>query len=157
MGYHTSSNHVQWQETRTGQVAGILTTHRVMITSANIEILACSSTCFDKGFPPFRSLLWVGLALLFSTTTAVGVLGWDGLARTIVTINTPYAALVGTLNDRLLLACSMEANPRQKQSVEIKTRLVGLLEPLLIGCATMQQKFESKLDLSKILYQLTSR
>jgi len=66
-------------------------------------------------------------------------------------------ALMGTLNDRLLLACSMDANPRQKQSVEIKTRLVGLLEPLLIGWATMQQKFESKLDLSEILYQLTSR
>lgn len=148
---------VQWQETRTGQVAGVLTTHRVMIVSANIEILACSSTSFDKGFPPFRSLLWVGPALLFSTATAVGILGWDGLVRTVVTINTPYAALVGTLNDRLLLACTMDANPRQKQSVEIKTRLVGLLEPLLIGWATMQQKFESKLDPSEILYQLTSR
>ena len=77
--------------------SGILTTHRVMITSANIDILACSSTYFDKGFPPFRSLLWVGPALLFSTATTVGVLGWDGLAQTIVTINTPYA---GELNER---------------------------------------------------------
>lgn len=144
-------------ETRTGQVAGILTTHRVMITSANVEILACCPTSFDKGFPPFRSLLWVGPALLFSTATIVGVLGWDGLAWTVITINTPYAALVGTLNNRLLLACSTDVNPRQKQSVEIKTRLVGLFEPLLIGWATMQQKFESKLDLSEILYQLTSR
>ncbi|KAH9298246.1 hypothetical protein KI387_029928, partial [Taxus chinensis] len=65
--------------------------------------------------------------------------------------------LVGALNDRILLACSTDANPRQKQTVEIKTRLVGLLEPLLTGWATMQQKFESKLDLSEILYQLTSR
>jgi hypothetical protein len=41
--------------------------------------------------------------------------------------------------------------------VEIKSCLVGLLEPLLIGFATMQQHFEQKLDLSEVLYQITSR
>ncbi|GLJ44307.1 hypothetical protein SUGI_0927300 [Cryptomeria japonica] len=140
---------VQWQETQTGQVAGILTTRRIMITSQ------CFKFCFANIH--IISLLWVGPALLFSTATAVGILGWDGIPRSIITINTPYAALVGALNDRVLLACAMEANPRQKQAVEIKTCLVGLLEPLLIGWATMQQKFEPKLDLSEILYQLTSR
>lgn len=65
--------------------------------------------------------------------------------------------LVGTLNDRLLLANPTEINPRQKKGLEIKHCLVGLLEPLLIGYGTMQQNFEQKLDLSEILYQITSR
>ncbi|BBH06153.1 Transducin/WD40 repeat-like superfamily protein [Prunus dulcis] len=65
--------------------------------------------------------------------------------------------LVGALNDRLLLANPTEINPRQKKAVEIKSCLVGLLEPLLIGFATMQERFEQKLDLPEILYQITSR
>lgn len=65
--------------------------------------------------------------------------------------------LVGALNDRLLLANPTDINPRQKKGVEIRSCLVGLLEPLLIGFSTMQQTFEQKLDLSEILYQITSR
>ncbi|MCI26091.1 vascular protein, partial [Trifolium medium] len=103
------------------------------------------------------SLLWVGPALLFSTTTAVSILGWDGKVRPILSISMPYAVLVGALNDRLLLASPTEINPRQKKGVEIKSCLVGLLEPILIGFATMQLSFEQKLDLSEILYQITSR
>lgn len=148
---------VHWQETIRGYVAGILTTKRVLIVSADLEILASSSTKFDKGLPSFRSLLWVGPALLFSTATAISVLGWDGKVRTILSISMPYAALVGALNDRLLLANPTEINPRQKKGFEIKSCLVGLLEPLLIGFATMQERFEQKLDLSEILYQITSR
>lgn len=67
------------------------------------------------------------------------------------------AVLVGALNDRLLLANPTEINPRQKKGVEFKSCLVGLLEPLLIGFATMQERFEQKLDLSEVLYQITSR
>ncbi|KAF5463822.1 hypothetical protein F2P56_013951 [Juglans regia] len=69
----------------------------------------------------------------------------------------PYAVLVGALNDRLLLANPTEINPRQKKGIEIKSCLVGLLEPLLVGFSTMQESFEQKLDLSEILYQITSR
>ncbi|GLT76209.1 hypothetical protein SLA2020_478820 [Shorea laevis] len=148
---------VHWQETQRGYVAGVLTTQRVLIVSADLDILASSSMKFDKGHPSFRSLLWIGPALLFSTATAISVLGWDGKARTIVSINMPHAALVGALNDRLLLANPTDISPRQKKGVEIKSCLVGLLEPLLIGFATMQQHFEQKLDLSEILYQITSR
>ncbi|KAA8547202.1 hypothetical protein F0562_003642 [Nyssa sinensis] len=148
---------VHWQETLRGYVAGIITTQRVLIVSADLEILASSSTKFDKGLPTFRSLLWVGPALLFSTAAAISMLGWDGKVRTVLSISMPYAVLVGALNDRLLLANPTEINPRQKKGVEIKSCLVGLLEPLLIGFATMQQNFEQKLDLSEILYQITSR
>lgn len=148
---------VHWQETLRGYVAGILTTHRVLIVSAALDILAGTSTNFDKGLPSFRSLLWVGPALLFSTATAVSVLGWDGKVRPILSISMPYAVLVGALNDRLLLASPTEINPRQKKGIEIKSCLVGLLEPILIGFVTMQLSFEQKLDLSEILYQITSR
>lgn len=148
---------VHWQETLRGYVAGILTSHRVMIVSADLEILASSCAKFDKGVPSFRSLLWVGPALLFSTTTAVSVLGWDSKVRTILSVSMPYSVLVGALNDRLLLANPTDINPRQKKGVEIRSCLVGLLEPLLIGFSTMQQTFEQKLDLSEILYQITSR
>ncbi|CAI0554080.1 unnamed protein product [Linum tenue] len=148
---------VHWQETPRGYVAGILTTRRVLMVSADLEILASSTMKFDKGLPPFRSLLWVGPALLFSTTTAVSMLGWDGIVRTVASISMPYAALVGALNDRLLLANPTDINPRQKKGIEIRSCLVGLLEPLLIGFATMQQTFEQKLDLSETLYQITSR
>ena len=72
-------------------------------------------------------------------------------------MNFIFAVLVGALNDRLLLANPTEISPKQKKGVEIKSCLVGLLEPLLIGFATMQQNFEQKLDLSEILYQITSR
>ncbi|XAR73964.1 hypothetical protein NMG60_11008106 [Bertholletia excelsa] len=148
---------VHWQDTLRGYVAGVLTTRRVLIVSADLDILACSSTKFDKGLPSFRSLLWVGPALLFSTATAISVLGWDGKVRTILSISMPNAVLVGVLNDRLLLANPTEINPKQKKGVEIKSCLVGLLEPLLIGFATMQQNFAQKLDLSETLYQITSR
>ncbi|KAL8231340.1 hypothetical protein R6Q57_001118 [Mikania cordata] len=148
---------IHWQETLRGCVAGILTTQRVLIVSADLDILASSSMKFDKGLPSYRSLLWVGPALMFSTTTAISVLGWDGKVRTILSSSMPNAVLVGTLNDRLLLANPTEINPRQKKGIEIKHCLVGLLEPLLIGYGTMQQNFEQKLDLSEILYQITSR
>ncbi|KAL1824675.1 hypothetical protein ACET3Z_011453 [Daucus carota] len=167
---------IQWQETLRGSVAGVLTTQRVLIISADLDVLSKSSTKFDKGLPSislnaaflhyywdsltifhFRSLLWVGPALLFSTATAVSVLGWDGKVRTILSTSMPNAVLVGALNDRLLLANPTEASPRQKKGIEIKNCLVGLLEPLLIGFATMQQYFEQKLDLSETLYQITSR
>ncbi|KAF6155820.1 hypothetical protein GIB67_039151 [Kingdonia uniflora] len=148
---------IHWQETLRGHVAGILTSHRVLIASAELEMLASTSTRFDNGLPSFRSLLWVGPALLFSTATAISILGWDSKVRTILSISTPYSVLVGVLNDRLLLANPTDINPRQKKGVEIKSCLIGLLEPLLIGFATMQQTFEQKLDLSEILYQITSR
>ncbi|KAI4386694.1 hypothetical protein MLD38_004605 [Melastoma candidum] len=154
---HETVLQVHWQETLRGYVSGIITTHRVLIASADLEVLASTYSKYDKGMPSFRSLLWVGPALLFSTATAVGVLGWDGKARNILSISMPHAVLVGALNDRLLLATPTEINPRQKKGVDIKSCLVGLLEPLLIGFGTMQQYFEQKLDLSEILYQITSR
>lgn len=43
---------MHWQETLRGQVAGILTTQRVLIVSATLDILAGTSTNFDKGLPP---------------------------------------------------------------------------------------------------------
>ncbi|KAM1529455.1 hypothetical protein ACFX1Z_018663 [Malus domestica] len=135
---------VHWQETHRGYVAGILTTQRVLIVSADLDILAGSSAKFDRGLP----------SISFTTFC---VLGWDGRVRTILSISMPYAVLVGALNDRLLLATPTEINPRQKKGVEIKSCLVGLLEPLLIGFATMQERFEQKLDLPEILYQITSR
>ncbi|CAJ1929723.1 unnamed protein product [Sphenostylis stenocarpa] len=152
---------VYWQETLKGQVAGILTTHRVLIVSAELDILAGNSTNFDNGLPSisldltdayFRSLLWIGPALLFSTATAISILGWDGKVRTILSTSMPYAVLLGALNDRLLLASPTEINPKQMRGIEVKSCLVGLLEPLLIGFATMQQSFEQKLDLSEILF-----
>ncbi|XP_024518338.1 uncharacterized protein LOC9639327 [Selaginella moellendorffii] len=148
---------VRWQETMVGQFAGILTTERVMIVSQNLEVINSTSATFDKGFPPFRSLVWVGPALLFSTPTTVAVLGWDGPACAVTTLAAPNSVLVGTLNDRLLLVCHNDPSPRQKQLVEIKTRLAGLLEPLLIGWTTLQVKLQPKLDLSEILFRLTSR
>ncbi|KAL3525713.1 hypothetical protein ACH5RR_014085 [Cinchona calisaya] len=142
---------VHWQETLRGFVAGILTTQRVLIASADLDILAILT------YDHFRSLLWVGPALLFSTATSISMLGWDGKVRTILSICMPKAVLVGALNDRLLLANPTDINPRQKKGIEIKSCLVGFLEPLLIGFATMQQHFEQKLDLSEVLYQITSR
>ncbi|CAK7337638.1 unnamed protein product [Dovyalis caffra] len=136
---------VHWQETLRGYVAGILTTHRHTYFFEHLT------------YVHYRSLLWLGPALLFSTATAISVLGWDGIVRTVLSVSMPYAVLVGSLNDRLLLANTTDVNPRQKKGVEIKSCLVGLLEPLLIGFATMQQTFEQKLELSEILYQITSR
>lgn len=43
---------VHWQETLRGHVAGILTTQRVLIVSAALDILAGTYTNFDKGLPP---------------------------------------------------------------------------------------------------------
>lgn len=47
---------VQWQETLSGQVAGILTTQRVLIASANLSIIASTSATADRGYPPISSL-----------------------------------------------------------------------------------------------------
>ncbi|KAK7252842.1 hypothetical protein RIF29_37075 [Crotalaria pallida] len=143
---------VHWQETLRGYVAGVLTTQRVLIVSAALDILAGTSSTFDKGLP--------SISLAFEnhfTLLLVSLLGWDGKVRTVLSISMPCAVLVGALNDRLLIACPTEINPKQKKGVEIKSCLVGLLEPLLIGFATMQESFNQKLDLSEILYQITSR
>uniref|UniRef100_R7W694 Transducin/WD40 repeat-like superfamily protein n=1 Tax=Aegilops tauschii TaxID=37682 RepID=R7W694_AEGTA len=105
---------VHWQTTLRGPVAGILTNQRVLIASADLDILSSSSTKYDR-------------------------------------------VLLGALNDRLLLVNPTDINPRQKKGVEIRSCLVGLLEPLLIGFATMQQHFTQKIDLSEVLYQITSR
>nr|CAB3494008.1 unnamed protein product [Digitaria exilis] len=105
----------------------------------------------------YRSMLWVGPALIFSSATAISMLGWDNKVRSILSTSFPRSVLLGALNDRLLLVNPTDINPRQEKGVEIRSCLVGLLEPLLIGFATMQQYFEQKLDLSEVLYQITSR
>ncbi|KAI3760920.1 hypothetical protein L1987_51322 [Smallanthus sonchifolius] len=124
---------VHWQETLRGSVAGILTTQRIY------------------------SLGRASPYVLHHYCNQCAWMGWDGKVRTILSSSMPNAVLVGTLNDRLLLANPTEINSRQKKGMEIKHCLVGLLEPLLIGYGTMQQNFEQKLDLSEILYQITSR
>lgn len=42
---------VHWQETLRGFVAGVLTTERVLMVSADLDILASSYAKFDKGIP----------------------------------------------------------------------------------------------------------
>lgn len=76
---------VQWQSSGLGPVAGIVTTHRVLIADSNLDVVASSSAPLDSGHPPFRTCLWVGPALLVSTATTVAVLGWDGQVRITVT------------------------------------------------------------------------
>lgn len=39
----------------------------------------------------FRSLMWVGPILLYSTATSVMMLGWDGVPRALARIGTPNA------------------------------------------------------------------
>lgn len=56
---------VHWQETLRGYVAGVLTTHRVLIVSADLDILACSSTKFDKGLPSISLNAFLLSFLLF--------------------------------------------------------------------------------------------
>lgn len=41
----------------------------------------------------FRSFLWVGPALLFSSATAVSMLGWDSKVRTILSISMPCSGV----------------------------------------------------------------
>lgn len=74
--------------------------------------------------------------------------------RPFCTLDGPNTALVGVLNDRILLATRSEGGER---GVEIKYRLVGLLEPLVIGYVTMQSVFDQNLELTETLYKLTSR
>lgn len=50
------ASQVQWQETLSGQVAGVLTTQRVLIASASLSILASTSATADKGYPPISSI-----------------------------------------------------------------------------------------------------
>lgn len=128
---------IHWQETLRGHVAGILTSHRVLIVSADLDILSSGSTKIDKGLPAisfnmlckykahpynnsqmlssclcrifflpartltfqyYRSLLWVGPALLFSSSAAVCVLGWDNKVRTILSISMPNAGKLVSLS-----------------------------------------------------------
>ncbi|GBG58839.1 hypothetical protein CBR_g239 [Chara braunii] len=146
---------VSWQDTiNKGHVAGIVTTMRVLIVSASLQVIAETSTPLDGGYPPFRTCLWVGPALLFSTATVIAVLGWDSCVRTVLTIDEPNAGMLGMLNDRVLLASWAES---PKTGVEVKSRLLGLLEPLLIGWVTMQSCFDPQLDLSQVMFQITSR
>jgi hypothetical protein len=69
---------VHWQTTLRGPVVGILTTQRVLIASADLDILSSSSTKFDRGLPSisfFMSLastspLLFLLILLYKTVLA---------------------------------------------------------------------------------------
>ena len=42
---------VHWQTTLRGPVVGIMTNQRVLIASADLDILSSSSTKFDRGLP----------------------------------------------------------------------------------------------------------
>lgn len=53
----------------------------------SVSINCLESLTYDY----FRSLLWVGPALLFSTATSISMLGWDGKVRTILSICMPNA------------------------------------------------------------------
>ncbi|KAJ8453150.1 hypothetical protein Cgig2_008034 [Carnegiea gigantea] len=101
---------VHWQETLRGHVAGVMTTHRVLIVSADLEILATSST---------KSLLWIGPALFFSTATAVCVLGWDGKVRTVLSTSLPNAARGSPVCGDLAVSLS-QAGPQFTQDNENK-------------------------------------
>ncbi|KAL6551708.1 hypothetical protein OROGR_007862 [Orobanche gracilis] len=144
---------VHWQETSRGFVAGILTTQRVLIVTADLDTLSSSSAKFDKGYPCCGLDRHFSFLLLLLLTCLVGMEKLGPSCRSVC----PMQVLLGALNDRLLLVNTTDINVRQKKKFEIKNCLVGLLEPLLIGFATMQQHFEQKLDLSEVLYQITSR
>lgn len=53
----------------------------------------------------YRSLLWIGPVLLFSTATAVCMLGWDGKVRTILSISMPYAGKKDILSSSVNILC----------------------------------------------------
>lgn len=68
---------VQWQETLRGYVAGVLTTHRVLIVSADLDILACSSTKFDKGLPSISLDAFLLLFQLFYCLFTIFLVGYS--------------------------------------------------------------------------------
>lgn len=121
-----------WQTTLRGPVVGILTNQRVLIASADLDILSSSSTKFDRGLPSisfylslaytpppyrvmqshllsvlnnhffgehltilyYRSMLWVGPALIFSSATAISMLGWDNKVRSILSTSFPRSGKI---------------------------------------------------------------
>ncbi|GJY92406.1 hypothetical protein Tco_0508188 [Tanacetum coccineum] len=67
---------VQWQETLRGCVAGISTTHRVVIVSAaHLEIFASSTMKYDKGLP-YRMSVKQKKKLIYMTAATTSICFW---------------------------------------------------------------------------------
>ncbi|KAK9864759.1 hypothetical protein WJX84_012411 [Apatococcus fuscideae] len=120
----------------TGMVAAALTTARVLIVNANLQVLVSSH--LQPTAPPFTSLLWAGPALLITSSAhQVMQLGWDSRLTKVGSLGGgPSACLLGALADRLLVARAAPA-PAGLLSLEVSPRHLPILHCLLLAWATL--------------------
>ncbi|KAK9868616.1 hypothetical protein WJX84_006947 [Apatococcus fuscideae] len=120
----------------TGVVAAVLTSARVLIINANLQVIVSSH--LQPTAPPFTSLLWAGPALLITSMAhQVMQLGWDGKLSKVGSLGGgPQACLLGALADRLLVARAAPG-PAGLLSLEVSPRHLPILHCLLLAWATL--------------------
>ena len=72
----------------------------VIQNCANIFIICCKLPhyfveCLTTLY--YRSMLWVGPALIFSSATAISMLGWDNKVRSILSTSFPHSGKIHTI------------------------------------------------------------
>ena len=77
-----------------------LFSYLVIQNCANIFIICCKLPhyfveCLTTLY--YRSMLWVGPALIFSSATAISMLGWDNKVRSILSTSFPHSGKIHTI------------------------------------------------------------
>ncbi|KAK9810383.1 hypothetical protein WJX72_009786 [[Myrmecia] bisecta] len=120
-------------------VGAVVTTERLLVVSATLQVLV--ATPLQRAGQAITSALWCGPALLFTTAGhQVMQLAWDGSVTPVCSLGGgPAAVLAGALADRLLV---LRGGPPlgANAGVEISARFVALLQPLLVGWATLASR-----------------
>ncbi|PSC69692.1 Transducin WD40 repeat-like superfamily [Micractinium conductrix] len=117
-------------------VAAVLTSQRLLLVNERLAVVASAGIPSDMGLP--ASCLWMGPALLVSTTIGqVLQVCWDGkLVHLCSLLGGASPALLGALADRLLIA----TRPKGTDRAEVCGRGVSVLQPLLLGWASLAQR-----------------
>ncbi|KAL3157200.1 hypothetical protein ABBQ38_001439 [Trebouxia sp. C0009 RCD-2024] len=117
--------------------AAVVTSQRLLIVGPDLTVLA--STPQRSSGASITSALWVGPALLYcDSANAVSQLGWDSSVHPVCHLaGGSLPVLAAALADRLLIARS---SPRLSGRVDVSPRCVTLLQPLLMGWATLSAR-----------------
>eukprot|EP01121_Diplochlamys_sp_Union-15-3_P018294 TRINITY_DN6635_c0_g1_i1.p1 TRINITY_DN6635_c0_g1~~TRINITY_DN6635_c0_g1_i1.p1 ORF type:complete len:772 (-),score=105.20 TRINITY_DN6635_c0_g1_i1:5-2161(-) len=106
-------------------IGGILTTHRLMMVSQKLELLA--SIRNGESNVKMLSIFWIGFTLLISTETHILYMTMRGFVHHLVSLERPASVIASVLSDRVILASP------NGYATEIYSVPVGLLEPLVMG------------------------
>eukprot|EP00004_Rigifila_ramosa_P014901 TRINITY_DN3428_c0_g1_i1.p1 TRINITY_DN3428_c0_g1~~TRINITY_DN3428_c0_g1_i1.p1 ORF type:complete len:1262 (+),score=310.63 TRINITY_DN3428_c0_g1_i1:543-3788(+) len=110
----------------TSSMVAVLTTARLLILSANLTLIAQTSST-PLSAVPFLSCCWVGDAVLCTRPSQLLFVTQDGAEHALARLDSPQPLLCGAMHDRVFIASPTAS------SLCIGVRPIGLLQVLCMG------------------------